>query len=684
MKLSPVLLAPLILTACAGRTADGVPPSADYVELDLLRPYPGADKIYIEVDLPGGERGVFLVDTGASTSLLSEDIAERLGVVGRDTGGVLAGLGGQLPLSEGRLPWLSLGGVVISDLAVAVGPLSLPPFSGQVPLDGILGNNLWGQLQIAIDYPADVLEVALPGQLAVPADAERMSFDGQHLLVPVTLNAGTEEGPQITKELLLGLDTGSRGIILTDYTGPGFEAVATEGEEPILGVGAAEKIPISTFYQKTRRVPLLSVDIGGVNIPDPGSAIWLSGEERRALGGLDMLGLIGHTVLRGHRLILDYAGGRFALVESQRPPRELDGHRVLLEHDIERHGRSDAERGLYRARLYAALDEPEGAIESLDGYLRRHPGDGEAAVFRARLLRYVGDDEGYWSAVSAVEPRALDEGGELLAAANWALLTGRDREAEDMVDAAVAATPESPQAWLARSDVRYASGDFAGAGAALAEAARLVEDPDTQLLRRARLALAEGDRYGALAHLRRELTLYPTDGPALWFYGLTATAGLPPGRAELLVETLRHDLDQTWDRLHPENRPLDFMMAVAHLLGDEDRTGELLALGLERDCEAQEEAPSRQNCTAWYYALAGRQLDEAAALIEAAVAAEPMRADFLDTLAVVHLARGEIQAAVEAAERAARRAPGDIYNLWQAERIRAAADGSGGARGAPQ
>ncbi len=444
-------------------------------------------------------------------------------------------------------------------------------------------------------------------------------------------------------------------------------------------MGAAEKIPISTFYQKTRRVPLRSVEIGGVRIPDPGSAIWLSGEERRALGGLDMLGLIGHTVLEGHRLILDYVGGRFALVESQRPPRKLDGHRVLLEHDIERHGRSEADRGLYRARLRAALDEPEGAIESLDAYLRRHPGDGEAAVFRAQLLRYVGDDEGYWAAISGIDPGTLVGGGELLAAADWALLTGRSREAADMVDAAVSAAPESPRAQLARSDVRYAAGDLTGAGEALAEAARLVEDPDTQLLRRARLALAEGDRYGALAHLRRQLTLYPTDGPALWFYGLTATAGLPPGRAELLVETLRHDLEQTWDRLHPESRPLDFMMAVAHLLGDEDRVGELLALGLERDCEAQEEAPSRQNCTAWYYALAGRQLDEAAELIDAAVAAEPLRADFLDTLAVVRLARGQLPAAVEAAERAARRAPGDIYNLWQAERIRALADGAEGA-----
>jgi hypothetical protein len=147
MKLTPALLIPLLLApaGCAARRGPaGIPESAQYAELDLLRPFPGADKIYVQADLPGGETGIFLVDTGASTSLLTDEMAERLGVVGQPTDGVLAGLGGRVQLVEGRLPWVSLGGVVVGDVAVAVGTPSLGPFSAQIPLDGILGNNVWG------------------------------------------------------------------------------------------------------------------------------------------------------------------------------------------------------------------------------------------------------------------------------------------------------------------------------------------------------------------------------------------------------------------------------------------------------------------------------------------------------------------------------------------------------------
>ena len=89
-------------------------------------------------------------------------------------------------------------------------------------------------------------------------------------------------------------------------------------------------------------------------------------------------------------------------------------------------------------------------------------------------------------------------------------------------------------------------------------------------------------------------------------------------------------------------------------------------LGAGPDGEASDRNHALQFCS-----LAGRELPEAAALIEAAVAAEPERSDFLDTLAVTRLERGDAAGAAEAAAAAARLAPDVIYHLWQAERIRA-------------
>jgi tetratricopeptide (TPR) repeat protein len=672
MKLTPALLIPLLLApaGCAARRGPaGIPESAQYAELDLLRPFPGADKIYVQADLPGGETGIFLVDTGASTSLLTDEMAERLGVVGQPTDGVLAGLGGRVQLVEGRLPWVSLGGVVVGDVAVAVGTPSLGPFSAQIPLDGILGNNVWGHLEVAIDYPADVLELGLPGSIPVPESAERMSFDGQHLLVPLTLNAGEPGGDQVSRSLLLELDTGSRGVILTQYTGPGFEAVATEGEEPILGVGAAENMPMSAFYRPTLRVPLVSVELGGATVEDPGSAIWLT--ETSPQGALEMLGLVGHSVLKDHRLILDYPGGRFALVDSQREPRQLDGHEALLQHDVQRFGEKAPERGLYRAKLHAALEDLDSSLADLEGYLRVAPDDAEAGVARARVLLYQGRQQEYWQAVSAISPAGLVDQGELVAAVNWAALSGQLDRGLELAEAGVAARPAEPGALLALSDARYNSGDLAGSGEALQAASRLIENPDGYLMRRARLAMAEGDRYGALAHLRRRLSLYPTDGSALWFYALLAGE---TGDQALLV-TLRADADRAWSRLHPQARPLDFALAVERLLGDQDKARSLMAEGLERDCDPIEEEPSRQNCQAWFRAMAGEELEEARGLIEAAVKAEPNRSDFLDTQAMIYLELGEFGPAADAARAAALASPDVIYHLWQAERINALNDG---------
>jgi tetratricopeptide (TPR) repeat protein len=122
-------------------------------------------------------------------------------------------------------------------------------------------------------------------------------------------------------------------------------------------------------------------------------------------------------------------------------------------------------------------------------------------------------------------------------------------------------------------------------------------------------------------------------------------------------------------RLHPHNRPLDFLVAAHRALGDEEKVQEHLQEGLAAHCEPMPEGPEKDNCTAWYYALAQVSVDEALERIERALARTGERSDFLDTKAMVHLARHEYELALKAAHEAARLSPDDVYMLWQAERI---------------
>jgi len=638
----------------------------EVVEVDLIRPWPSAPKIYVEAILPDGETGVFMVDTGASVSVLKEETAERLGIEVVSTGGTISGLGGTTEWREGTVETLDIGGMVLSDVNMAVGVPGVPEYAGWIPVDGILGNNVWGHFVLAIDYPADVMELGRPGTIALPDTAAPMFFDGNHAVIEVVLNAGDPDDVLLQHKVNLELDTGARQILLSGNSGAGLEGVATEGEEPIFGIGASDLMPVSAFYRRTRHVPVVSAELGGVVVEAPGAATWINYEAGPAFGPTGLRGLAGHVLLQDHRAIFDFQGARFALVESTREARQVDGHDVMYERDLAQHG-EDPNRGLVRSQYLMMLDRSPEALEALDAYLDANPDDAEALVWRAQILRHLGDLDGYADVVADLDPVDLLDEGEIVATVNGLVLVGRSDDAIGLATYATQAKADEPDAWLALADARLGSNDPVGAREAVNEAARHVQNPDAFLKRRARIALAEGDEYAALAHLRRRLALYPSDGEALWFYAMLASS------QTVVKPTFEADAARAMDRLHPEGRPLDFLLASYRLVGSDSAAAGLMEEGIQRDCEGLEEEASRNNCMAWYQAMGGAHDDESLRLIESAVDAEAHRSDFLDTLAMVHLVRGEYEQAAEAALMAARLNPSRFYHLWQAERIEALA-----------
>ncbi len=652
--------APLFLTTLV--TGSLLAAGVDHAELDLLRPYPGAPKIYVQATLPDGEPGLFMVDTGAGVSVIHTALAERLGLTVGPPQGYVTGLGGRVPLTRAVVPSLHLGDIRVGELTVAVGVPGVPTHAGWMPVDGILGNDVWRNFVVVVDYPADVLELHAPGTVDVPDQAVDMNTDGSFPRVRASLSAASE-GRSVTRELWLEVDTGARGVILSGATGLGFEGVASEGVEPIFGVGAPDHLPPSAFYRSTRRIPLDAVGIGTEVMTDTGPATWINYDGGTIIGPQDLSGLLGYSVLQDHRVILDYPGQRFVLTDSERAPRSVNGHQVLLDQDRAEHGRS-RDRGLVRAHYLLGLGDEDAATAELERYLKRHGDDPEARMLQARLTRASGAHHVYQDQVRDLGVAALVTDQEIVAAVNLELLHGSTAQALALADQAVLAHPDSAVAWLSMADASLAAGQLTAARQALSNATGIQGNPDAELLRRARLALAEGDPLAAVSLLRTRVRLYPSEGDTLWFYGLAAGEL----QDDLALETYRVDLEQALARLHPDLRPLDFAAAGFAMLGDQDRAQELMTLGLARDCEALE-GPSADNCVAWYQAMGGTELESALARVRSAVAAEPDRADFQDTLAVVHLVRGEDELARPPARLAARLRPDVVYHLWQADRI---------------
>jgi tetratricopeptide (TPR) repeat protein len=659
------LLLPLLLAGCAARrpVAPGLPTGPRKATVPLYRPGPDAPKIYVEADLGDGVPRVFMVDTGAVVSVLTADVADELGLRTVEQPGRLVGLGGAVRWVQATVPEVGIGPMALQDVRFAVGVQGVPDHAGLVPVAGILGNNVWGHFELALDYPGNTLTLHQPGTMAVAESARPLLFDGQHIRTAAVLRAGQGDDT-VEQPLVLEVDTGARDVILSGPIGGRLGTVATEGLEPIFGVGAGDELPLSSFLQQTRRVPLTAIEVGGTTVEERTTARWLgyAGAGRGGLAPLGMTGLIGHAVLDAHLVQLDYPGQRIALLPSPSAPTERDLHAWHLQ-QLRRDRSPEAIR--QRARLLAYLDDPDAALQLLARWRQQSPDDAEAAVLEARILRLDGRLDEARAAVGALSPGDLVDAGEIVAAVNGHWLAGDAEGAAALARAAIAERPEAPLAWVAQADALRAAGDAAGARAALRRANDLTANPDGHLIRRAWVASEDGDIYGAITHARRLLELHPAGGVAAWMYARQVVGT----DAEPLF---RRDAERALARLHPGDGPLDFLAASYHLLSEEDRADALMQAGRGRDCVQARDVASRSNCEAWYRALAGRELDAARTAIDAALVDHPNRTEFLDTKAVVLEAQGDLEAARDAAWHAAALAPDDVYLLWQAARLDAA------------
>ncbi|MEC8424661.1 MAG: retropepsin-like aspartic protease, partial [Myxococcota bacterium] len=171
-----LLLLPLLLTACAARhpAAPGLPTGPRRATVPLYRPGPDAPKIYVEADLGDGVPRLFMVDTGAVVSVLTQEVADALDLQTFEQPGRLVGLGGAVRWVQGTVPKVGIGPMSLPDVRFAVGVQGVPDRAGLVPVAGILGNNGWGHFELALDNPANTLAHHQPGTLAKPETSRPM------------------------------------------------------------------------------------------------------------------------------------------------------------------------------------------------------------------------------------------------------------------------------------------------------------------------------------------------------------------------------------------------------------------------------------------------------------------------------------------------------------------------------
>ncbi len=101
----------------------------------------------------------FALDTGASRTMLSIELARKLAIQTTDDSPVTGG-GGQIKILAGKVSSLAVGGAAVRDHAIGAGEfLNVLSKAIGTELDGILGYNFLNRFKVTINYPHSRLEL---------------------------------------------------------------------------------------------------------------------------------------------------------------------------------------------------------------------------------------------------------------------------------------------------------------------------------------------------------------------------------------------------------------------------------------------------------------------------------------------------------------------------------------------
>lgn len=172
----------------------------------------GVPMLPVEIN---GRRFLFWLDTGASMTMISEDVARATGILARSPDSLEAvtavGRLRVLPamigmLHVGPLDWRDAPAMIVGDAEFSVLDSSAAGHASRARIDGIVGWDVLRQLDIRIDHPGGVLTMRRPDRENLALSRRNLFWLGYPLVRATGANDST---------LIFGLDTGLRETYVT-------------------------------------------------------------------------------------------------------------------------------------------------------------------------------------------------------------------------------------------------------------------------------------------------------------------------------------------------------------------------------------------------------------------------------------------------------------------------------------
>lgn len=279
------------------------------------------EHIYLTVSI-GGKETLWILDTGASVSVIDSAFAAELGLQpeGRLMG---QGAGGPVEISFTTLPPYSIPGIEFSEQVVASLDIhGLFDSSFGLDVAGILGYDFLSRLVTKVDYASERLSFFHP---------DRFEYHGDGTVLEAPLRNNIFTVPMTVDARYSGkwrVDLGA-GRVHLDCLPPEMEGVFMRRGIERVGRGAGGEFPVRILRFQT-------IEFAGFEVEDPLISV-SPGTCPETLGDGEPIGTLGNGLFQRFVLYLDYERQQLIVEKgtdfNRTPPEDRSGLQIWLTED---------------------------------------------------------------------------------------------------------------------------------------------------------------------------------------------------------------------------------------------------------------------------------------------------------------------------------------------------------------
>lgn len=241
----------------------------------------------------------FILDTGASTSLVTPSLANKLGIACQDEREALVA-GGKIALGLGEVSSFSIGQAKINDLIVGIVDLTDVCQAIDAEVMGGIGHNFLQHFHLSLNYQKQTLHLSDPSGLNLNFSSksmetsEQIKFKLAHpqrplIVVPVMIN---DTGPY-----QFALDTGASGTVISIDIAQTLLLENKSMETVTTGGGYQLSMPVTEIS---------SLTIGNTKVEDLVVVVADFFAMLSKVAGVKLHGILGFNYLKNFIVKVDY------------------------------------------------------------------------------------------------------------------------------------------------------------------------------------------------------------------------------------------------------------------------------------------------------------------------------------------------------------------------------------------